>query len=344
MVGRAKGLWAPRWRSASIPGVTPDDLTSPAENADDGLGNTPLVDKDCHDQECPDELTALIKENASAYRGSEGRVAGGEKDAGHEWGGRGKPHTVVVAAAKGFGEDDHLAGKGSKGAVRWSDGAVRGRKGKGKGGWVKGNWPAVDVQAVQSRLSRIVDDTSARIRSNIVAQVSDYSIVVRESVPKGCIAFVVTSPRLLMLTTGSAYDLVTRDRMPLPPQSAWATMSRNRNPLATRGAARLSPSRTPSRSRCRPCHLDACAWTLLPAPQQSVSPFLCLRINLSMKRIRAKAESTMVNSRLVIASFRKKRWRWSTRFRSRSFSCPAGSCTCTGERRGQRHTRRAVRA
>lgn len=93
-----------------------------------------------------------------------------------EWGGRGGrganpreagPTTMVVNA---------IAAPGGSGATAAA--AARGQSvnsGQGGGGarrrWGAGRWAAVDVRAVQSRISRIVDDTSARIRSNIVIKV-----------------------------------------------------------------------------------------------------------------------------------------------------------------------------
>lgn len=169
VVGRAKGLWAPRWRSSSYLGVMP----SRADSDEDDAAVT--VESDADDD------TALGKEGKLSARESGEHFAGGEEDAmsvtaseaEDEWGGRGQYSKVgATAAAKRGGKVSPAGGPGT--VPGWSgDEGPAGGKGKGGRGWVRGGWPAVDVRAVQRRLSRLVDDTSARIRSKIVVKVRD---------------------------------------------------------------------------------------------------------------------------------------------------------------------------
>lgn len=94
-----------------------------------------------------------------------------ELDAEDEWGGRGSPSAAVAAAGDGVGGAAALVtGKGEAAAADVGGDDSKSKKSQAR--WVRAGWSTVDVRAVQSRLSRIVDDTSARIRSNIVVQVS----------------------------------------------------------------------------------------------------------------------------------------------------------------------------
>lgn len=176
VVGRAKGLWAPRWRSSSYPGV----MRSRADLDEHDTAATVESNAD-------EDTVALGKEGKLAARDGDGDGDGGEEDAmsviaseeEDEWGGRGRYSKVgVTIAAKGGGKVNPAGGSaGGPGTVPgWSgdEGPGPGSgSGKGGRGWVRGRWPALDVRAVQSRLSRLVDDTSAKIRSKIVVKVRD---------------------------------------------------------------------------------------------------------------------------------------------------------------------------
>eukprot|EP00903_Cladosiphon_okamuranus_P008039 g7754.t1 len=151
VVGRAKGLWAPRWRTAAV-GATA------AENAS-GTALTAL------DTETADAAATVGERGAGVAGQSDDEVSGGANLDGREeedeWGGRGSPTKVVVTSQDG--RDG--SGGGEETVVVQAGG---GEAGQGKRRWHRGAWSAVDIRSVQSRLSRIVDDTSARIRSNIV--------------------------------------------------------------------------------------------------------------------------------------------------------------------------------
>ncbi|CAB1111040.1 unnamed protein product [Ectocarpus sp. CCAP 1310/34] len=166
VVGRAKGLWAPRWRMASVAAV------QQASGATDSTAIVPAGDTDEEEKASTvksDGVGAAAAAAAAAASPSlrktsplEGGDGAAPVDGGDEWGGRGSPTEVVVAkedvaAATGSGEETN-AGE-----------AVQAKGGR----WQRGRWSSVDVRSVQSRLSRIVDDTSARIRSNIVKQDPD---------------------------------------------------------------------------------------------------------------------------------------------------------------------------
>eukprot|EP00752_Nemacystus_decipiens_P001837 g1772.t1 len=166
VVGRAKGLWAPRWRTASVGAAAAaqasgtalagrDTDTADAAPTGGGGGAVEAPAQGCEEGS-----------SASANADGEGEGEGeGEED---EWGGRGSPTEAVVA-----NKDE---GDGARDAVATNEGgeetvvvkAEDREAGKTRGRWHRGAWSAVDVRSVQSRLSRIVDDTSARIRSNIV--------------------------------------------------------------------------------------------------------------------------------------------------------------------------------
>lgn len=212
VVGRAKGLWAPRWRTFSPDGVAAAPALDAAAigaiaaeknniandgDEDGSAGTQPTI-----------EGTASVAAGAIAVggvaddgrsltdKGFDGNVVPAGKtmidvgasgadafsftalDDKDEWGGRGTPSAPASAAGEivagsGGGDDaaGFAAGSGEAAALIAAGGGgdVGGRNSKGR--WVRGAWSAVDVRAVQSRLSRIVDDTSARIRSNIVVKV-----------------------------------------------------------------------------------------------------------------------------------------------------------------------------
>lgn len=151
VVGRAKGLWAPRWRTATHGGTAVGTA-----NKNDG------------------DAIAATERKISASSATHNNVSLKEDtlDGEDEWGGRGWRSVTISSVDRDGGGDGGAdvatgAGSGEPSArvVGKSDGST-GDKGKGR--WVRGRWAAVDVRSVQSRLSRIVDDTSARIRSNIV--------------------------------------------------------------------------------------------------------------------------------------------------------------------------------
>lgn len=159
VVGRAKGLWAPRWRTASVG-------TAAAAQA----SGTALAGRDTETSNAA--ATVDVGGAGVAGQGDEegrgGANLDGEEEE-NEWGGRGSPTEVVVTSEGGTdgasGAAETTAGGGEEPVVVQA-GGVEARQGKGR--WHRGAWSAVDVRSVQSRLSRIVDDTSARIRSNIV--------------------------------------------------------------------------------------------------------------------------------------------------------------------------------
>lgn len=99
-----------------------------------------------------------------------------EEDAHDEWGGRGGgAHPPAYPEA---GATTMVVNAITTPSVSAGQSAQRGDSGEGGRGaaggkrrWRKGGWAAVDVRAVQSRISRIVDDTSARIRSSVVVKV-----------------------------------------------------------------------------------------------------------------------------------------------------------------------------
>lgn len=165
VVGRAKGLWAPRWRTASH-GVATAALTGASSAAGTAAAAATDVEK-----------KAVLMKGKGA-EGDDGSASEDDgvtvtaMDAPNEWGGRGSPR-----AGDGDG-DGGGGGSGGGVVVSASDegvgrgaGGEGGGVGKGKGRWARAGWSTVDVRTVQSRLSRIVDDTSARIRSNIVVKV-----------------------------------------------------------------------------------------------------------------------------------------------------------------------------
>ena len=158
VVGRAKGLWAPRWRTASVGAAAAAQASGTAltgHNTDTAAA-VPTLEGGAE---------AKVTEQGGEEGGS-ANVDGEDED--DEWGGRGSPTEVVVANADGGDVPSAAAAITGGGeetvVVQGGDGEA----GKGKGRWHRGAWSAVDVRSVQSRLSRIVDDTSARIRSNIV--------------------------------------------------------------------------------------------------------------------------------------------------------------------------------
>lgn len=170
VVGRAKGLWAPRWRTGSVGAIVAaqaETATKAATTGGDTKSDTALVGG------AAEVLTAAdyderppLKEGESA-RGS--APCGGS--GGDEWGGRGSPTEVVVEkedASGGAAAGATTNAVAGAGARNGQEAKVAEAGGEAKGRWHRGAWSSVDVRSVQSRLSRIVDDTSARIRSNIV--------------------------------------------------------------------------------------------------------------------------------------------------------------------------------
>lgn len=139
------------------------------------------ADSDQHDTaatvepDADEDTVALGKEGKLVARDDDGgeedamsAIASEEED---EWGGRGQYSKVgSPVAAKGGGKVNPAGGQGR--VPGWSGDEGPGG-GKGGRGWVRGRWPALDVRAVQNRLSRLVDDTSARIRNKIVVKVRD---------------------------------------------------------------------------------------------------------------------------------------------------------------------------
>ncbi|CAM9302396.1 unnamed protein product [Pylaiella littoralis] len=184
VVGRAKGLWAPRWRTALVDATpTTAAITDGSTDADpatavvggDGLIATEAVAAAAAAAEMgfDEKLRAAAREGVeSAPGGKDGSSSSGVNlvggDGEHGWGGRGSPAEVVVekiaSGGAAAGVTASTAGAGEEAMVV----EVRSEAGVGKGRWSKGAWSAVDVRSVQSRLSRMVDDTSARIRSNMV--------------------------------------------------------------------------------------------------------------------------------------------------------------------------------
>ena len=163
VVGRAKGLWAPRWRTASVG-------TAGAAQA----SGTALTARDTETADADAAVEGRGAAGAEGQGGEEGGGGGANLDGGEqedEWGGRGSPTEVVVAKEDGgegaaVADATTAAAGGEETVVVQAGGGETGQQGKGR--WHRGAWSAVDVRSVQSRLSRIVDDTSARIRSNIV--------------------------------------------------------------------------------------------------------------------------------------------------------------------------------
>lgn len=181
VVGRAKGLWAPRWRTASVGATTTtaaitdgntDADAAAAAVSGDGLSATAGAATAARSAAMgsDEKLRAAAQEGVGSARGGEdgsssaNLVGGDGKDA---WGGCGSPADVVEAKEYGSGGAGGAAattGAGEKTMVV----EVASEAGERKGRWARGAWSAVDVRSVQSRLSRMVDDTSARIRSNVV--------------------------------------------------------------------------------------------------------------------------------------------------------------------------------
>ncbi|CBJ27220.1 Zinc finger FYVE domain-containing protein [Ectocarpus siliculosus] len=157
VVGRAKGLWAPRWRMASVAAV------QQASGATDSTAIVPAGDTDEEEKASTVKsdgvgaAAAAASPNLHETSPQEAGDGAAPVDGGDEWGGRGSPTEVVVAkedvTAETVSGEETNAGE-----------AVQAKGGR----WQRGRWSSVDVRSVQSRLSRIVDDTSARIRSNIV--------------------------------------------------------------------------------------------------------------------------------------------------------------------------------
>lgn len=177
VVGRAKGLWAPRWRTASHGAI---DAASANDNADEaaapaaeGLTTGSRDDATTAATATNADKTAptageesLVKGKVDPTSTEEDFVAPDALDVDDGWGGLGSPRPATAE-----GGSDVAAGGDGKLPAPGAQGGGGGVTAKNKARWVRGGWSTVDVRAVQSRLSRIVDDTSARIRSNIVVKV-----------------------------------------------------------------------------------------------------------------------------------------------------------------------------
>lgn len=179
VVGRAKGLWAPRWRSAShaIKAATDHD------DADEAALGTEGVTAASRDDDSYAAATVgavagktspTIGENAlmqgKVYPAAAKEVCASPEspDVDDEWGGLGSPPPATTAGGNDVSAEGDVKPQVSGAQAEGGGGS------KSKGRWARAGWSAVDVRAVQSRLSRIVDDTSARIRSNIVVKVSGH--------------------------------------------------------------------------------------------------------------------------------------------------------------------------
>lgn len=183
VVGRAKGLWAPRWRTASHGVIQAAADNGDADEAAPGTeGATAAIRDDDDDDAAAAAATAAVADKTSPTTGGkalvqgkagptatkEGCAAPGSPDVDDEWGGLGSPPPATAAGGRDVSAEGDVKAptSGAQG-----DG---GGESKSKGRWARAGWSTVDVRAVQSRLSRIVDDTSARIRSNIVVKVSGH--------------------------------------------------------------------------------------------------------------------------------------------------------------------------
>lgn len=181
VVGRAKGLWAPRWRTASH-GAIQAAADNDADEAAPGTEGATAAIRDDDDDDAAAAATAAVADKTSPTIGGKALVQGKvdptatkeacaaprSPDVDDEWGGLGSPPPATAAGGRDVSAEGDVKAPAS-GAQ--GDGAG---ESKSKGRWARAGWSTVDVRAVQSRLSRIVDDTSARIRSNIVVKVSGH--------------------------------------------------------------------------------------------------------------------------------------------------------------------------
>lgn len=180
VVGRAKGLWAPRWRSAShgvIEAATDNDDANEAAPGTEGV-TAASRDDDGYaaatagagaDKTSPTiGGKALVRGKVYPAATKEVCASPGSPDVDDEWGGLGSPPPATAAGGSDVSAEGNVKAQAS-GAQ-----GEGGGESKSKGRWARAGWSTVDVRAVQSRLSRIVDDTSARIRSNIVVKVSGH--------------------------------------------------------------------------------------------------------------------------------------------------------------------------
>ncbi|CAM9340264.1 unnamed protein product [Laminaria digitata] len=179
VVGRAKGLWAPRWRTASHGAIeaAPDDDPEEAAPGTEGATTASRDDATAAAAAAAAAVTDKIPPTIGEKPPVQGKVdptatievcvAPGSPDVDDEWGGLGSPPPATTAAGGG-----DVSAEGDVTAPASGAQGNGGGESKGKGRWAqaRAGWSTVDVRAVQSRLSRIVDDTSARIRSNIVVK------------------------------------------------------------------------------------------------------------------------------------------------------------------------------
>lgn len=154
VVGRAKGLWAPRWRTASHPAVAKGSSASSLSPSKPG-GTEPIKGSvstaDSSGEGNDDEASTVVK-----LPPIDRQEASGEADEDPDgWGGRGVPTAIPGTGGGSVPPEEAASADGSRNKSRWT----------------RGSWSRVDVRAVQSRLSRIVDDTSARIRNTVVVKV-----------------------------------------------------------------------------------------------------------------------------------------------------------------------------
>lgn len=200
VVGRAKDLWAPRWRMASRGGLPSAGVSNdgkPAETTENPEGegeDASAMDRSsCFAEVCGSDLVgsqlavvgrplsvpcAAGEADVTVVTETHGQVDEEDEDEDEsedEWGGRGRrtPGSLsgAVSGNCGRGDEGGVTVPESAGGQGGYSGSSRSswRQGVGrKGTWARARWAAMDVRAMQSRLSRIVDDTSARIRSSVV--------------------------------------------------------------------------------------------------------------------------------------------------------------------------------
>ncbi|CAM9212244.1 unnamed protein product [Discosporangium mesarthrocarpum] len=161
VVGRAKGLWTPRWRK----GATGAEKLLPELGTREPLPSG-------------DQAGSEGRGAGAGAAGGAGVVGGKELPQGapeheeEEWGGTGQRVTTASVAAQSPSPTDGRAGPGER-ATTNAAAATRGGDSGGRGlSRVVGGrkWSPVDMGKVQARLSRMVDDTSARLRESVVVK------------------------------------------------------------------------------------------------------------------------------------------------------------------------------
>lgn len=245
VVGRAKGLWAPRWRMASqgaIPGGASsgslEASSHDGDNTNEQETSTRAVPASRHRSfgdgggcnrypggklvptekvghpnsepsstrlaEDPRERVEQDQDRRVAveadYRKESGDHRHRRRDRNHspdyddydddddddDWGGRGRQWPLSPRSTNDSSkrQDDRDTGAKSGGSTSLAAprcvgggsakkaGTSRWARSGSMKGWSSARWTGVDVRAMQSRLSRIVDDTSARIRNSIVMKVT----------------------------------------------------------------------------------------------------------------------------------------------------------------------------